>query len=105
MSTKKKRPTHIVSFSVTREESLIIDKIAKRGVKMAHAQGITIPFMNMSMDLCATHANGNPLRLTELLDADDFNFSHDVFGIRRHLDRETGQLTDCFVPRFSLRTA
>lgn len=53
------------------------------------------------MDVIAVHMNGRPLRLEALLAADDFNFAHDVFGIRRHLDRDTGELTQCFVPRFS----
>ena len=57
--------------------------------------------MDCDMDITACHANGNPLRLAELLSADDFNFCHDVLGIRRHINRETGQLENCFVPRFS----
>lgn len=55
------------------------------------------------MDLCACHANGNPLRLADLLAADDLNFTHDITGIARHMDRETGQLRDLFSPRFSRR--
>ena len=38
-----------------------------------------------------------------MLAADDFNFGHDVFGIYRHLDRTTGKLMNCFVPRFAQR--
>lgn len=43
-----------------------------------------------------------PIRLNELLHADDSNFIHDVFGILRHINTETGELQDCFVPRFSV---
>jgi hypothetical protein len=32
---------------------------------------------------------------------DDANFTHDVFGIRKYLNRETGELTMCFVPRYT----
>lgn len=39
------------------------------------------------------------------LDADRFNFAHDVGGIRYHLDRNTGELADCFRPRYSARAA
>ncbi len=53
------------------------------------------------MDISATHANGCRLRLKELLEADDFNFLHDVCGIARHIDRETGKIGGCFSPRFS----
>ena len=31
---------------------------------------------------------------------DDHNFAHDVFGIRRHMNRKTAKLEDHFVPRF-----
>lgn len=34
-----------------------------------------------------------------LLAADDFTFAHDIGGIMSHMDRETGELTDCFLPR------
>jgi len=41
-----------------------------------------------------------PLRLQEMLNSDDENFTHDIFGIYRHLNRKTGELENCFVPRF-----
>ncbi len=55
------------------------------------------------MDITATHANGCPLDLDKLLAAPDFDFAHDVFGIRRHLDRTTGELRDFFLPRCSVK--
>ncbi|NHO33307.1 hypothetical protein GOB85_12520 [Acetobacter sp. LMG 1636] len=59
--------------------------------------------LEIEMDLIATHSNGCPLDLERLYEADDFNLLHDVIGIRRHLDRSTGKLTDHFLPRFSQR--
>lgn len=55
------------------------------------------------MDLgAADGVNGNPpLDWDRLLEADDFNFLHDLEGISRHMDRSTGRLGDCFVPRFT----
>jgi hypothetical protein len=44
-----------------------------------------------------------PLDLFALLQADEANFAHDVFGIYRHLDRKTKKLTDCFTPRYALQ--
>lgn len=41
------------------------------------------------------------LRLEEFLNTDPFNFSHDIVGIQRHLNRETRQMENCFVPRFA----
>lgn len=58
--------------------------------------------MSIHMDIIATHANGCPLRLLGLLEADAFNFTHDVCGIRRHLNRNTGKLENCFVPRYAM---
>ena len=55
------------------------------------------------MDLNAVHCNGCELQLAALLAADDGNFSHDVFGITRHIDRGTGQLKDSFLPRYAAR--
>jgi hypothetical protein len=33
--------------------------------------------------------------------ADGSNFVHDIVGIERHLNRQTSQLGDCFIPRFA----
>lgn len=92
-----------ISFSLTKEESEIVDRIAVRAKRLYGTRdGETYKFMDARMDIAACHANGCPLRLEELLGADDANFAHDVFGIRRHLDREhDGHLKDNFLPRFS----
>lgn len=58
--------------------------------------------LDVAMDLAAVHHH-TPLRLMELAEADDFNFNHDMYGIRNHLDRETGELRR-FVPRFARPT-
>lgn len=63
------------------------------------------PHLDWVMDFTAVHCNGNPLRLAALLDADDFNFTHDAAGIRNCLDRTTGKLANFFVPRYSARPA
>jgi len=75
--------------------------IARRAVGMAKDVGVQYDQMTAVMDIDACHSNGCPLRLKELLEADDFNFAHDVFGIRRHIDRRTGKLTQCFLPRYA----
>lgn len=55
------------------------------------------------MDLLAADGvNGNPpVDLDALAEADDFNFAHDAYGISGHMDRATGKLTNCFLPRFA----
>lgn len=59
--------------------------------------------MSLMMDICAADGvNGNRhINLSALIEADDFNFYHDLSGIVRHMDRETGKLTGLFVPRFA----
>jgi len=92
-----------ISFHVTPAERELLSDIADHAVRMAKKAGVEYDKMTAVMDLTARHANGNPLKLSELLDADDFNFSHDVFGIARHINRETGKLGGQFLPRFSQR--
>lgn len=54
----------------------------------------------MLLDLSAAHQTIG-LCLDELLAADDGNFGHDVFGIQRHMNRDTGKLENGFMPRFA----
>jgi len=98
MTLKRKS---LPSFKVTTDEAGTIQKIARRAVSLATAHGIDADQMATVMDVTACHASGCPLQLGALLEADDFDFAHDVFGIARHLDRSTGKLTDCFVPRYA----
>lgn len=95
-----------VSFEVTLEDAGLIERIVKRA-DVAHRETIGRRMtederVSLEMDLTAVHANGCPLRLQELLDADNFNFGHDVFGIARHIDRRTGKLRNHFRPRFAV---
>lgn len=94
-------PKAYISFEVDIAELELINRIVDRARAMAAGAGWNYDRQDATMDIKACHANGNPLKLAELFAADDFNFAHDVFGIRRHLDRSTGQLTDHFSPRFS----
>jgi hypothetical protein len=41
------------------------------------------------------------LDLDGLLAATDADFAHDLFGIIRHMNRHTGKLGHCFVPRYA----
>lgn len=42
-----------------------------------------------------------PINLVGLLHAKDFDFIHDVWGIMRHINYATGELEDCFLPRYA----
>ncbi|PZP71805.1 MAG: hypothetical protein DI590_05960 [Methylorubrum populi] len=82
------------------QEARLIRLIAARAVETADPD-LKRSQLLVEMDLTATHLNGCPLRLRELLGAGDTNFWHDINGIERHLDRTTGQLGGFFSPRCS----
>ena len=88
------------NISPSREEFELIAKIAQRAVNLAKKQGVEIDSLLTFVDICLVHEK-TPLNLQALLDANDGNFGHDVFGIRRHINRETGELGDFFVPRYA----
>lgn len=91
-----------VSFTVSAADRKIIKLIVDRAVALAKKNGaIVFDSKSIDMDITATHANGNPLRLQDLLVARDFDFAHDIYGIHRHLNRNTGKLMNHFRPRFS----
>lgn len=92
-TTKQKQ----ASFHTTRKEMDLILLCVKRALKRQPE----LDRMSLIMDLSATHANGCPMKFDELLTADDFNFFHDIYGIMRHINRRTGEMMDCFLPRFS----
>ncbi len=88
----------MLNIPETREEITLISKIARRSywdVFDGERDHICIV-----MDLDAAHASIG-LRLPELLEASDADFSHDLSGIAHHLNRTTGQLEHCFVPRYA----
>jgi hypothetical protein len=79
-----------------RDEILLISQIAKRAKRAGNPDDL----LTINMDIDAAHREVT-LDLSRLLAADDLNFTHDVFGIRKHMDRTTGKLTDCFSPRYT----
>lgn len=98
-----------ISFACTEEETRLVCAIVDRAAEAGHVRSAKKPDHwyqqdTMAMDLIACNANGCPLDFQRLLDADGLNFIHDVAGIARHMDRDTGQLTDCFRPRHTRRS-
>lgn len=96
----------MIKWAASKEEHDTIAKILDR--YQEHHQSLGVPKqyqrsrMDLLMDLEATHCNGCRLDLSRLLEADDFNFMHDMIGIQKHLNRKTGELEDCFVPRYAV---
>jgi hypothetical protein len=91
----------MITFKISPEDQAIVNKIVERARQLATQFNIEYPTHEISMDLTAAH-EVSPLPLQKLLDTADTNladFSHDVFGIHRHINRITGELQDAFVPR------
>lgn len=84
---------------MTRKDFETLSAIADRALTL-YAQ---IPeIRDKKIDVCMDIENAHdqiPLNLEQLLTFDEGNFAHDIFGIRRHMDRGTATLGDCFVPR------
>jgi hypothetical protein len=92
----------MISFKASKTEYRLLARIAARAVELAKSMGWhNTDFVEIEMDLTACHCNGCPLDLEKLLSASDGDFGHDLFGIRQHIDRKTGELRDCFLPRCS----
>lgn len=82
---------------MSRDEKMVVVEIAKR----ADALGIMMfDRMSLMMDVEAVHAEIG-LKLDELLNADDMNFTHDIVGIQNNLDRESKKLQNFFLPRYA----
>lgn len=75
------------------------------GVQMAQDKGVIVASsMQLGLDVAMVHSR-TPLELTHLLLCSDDDFTHDMTGIARNVDRLTGHLRDGFTPRNLKRTA
>ena len=79
-----------------RKDALIIAEIVKRAATIATISDS----LTLNMDISAAHIY-EPICLEELLKAPDGDFGHDVFGINRYINRETGKLENGFSPRYA----
>jgi len=84
-----------MNWDTTKEDATKLHQAAKRAAEMFGKEH----FMTFDMDLTACHVNDQALDLDRLLAFEDGDFAHDIAGINRHIDRETGKLGGCFVPR------
>lgn len=93
----------MINFGATRSETALILAVTKRFEAIIGAQ--RVDRLSTLMDLEACHCNGTPLDLIALHEcASDADLVHDVAGIARHIDRETGRLGGHFLPRYANRT-
>lgn len=89
-------------LSCDRETNELIVEITRR--LRREIPNITFDVMSLCMDLTACH-NLEHVHLPTLLGAALGDFVHDIGGIHEHLDRETGELGGCFVPRCHKKVA
>lgn len=78
------------------------EKLIRKIMTRAH---IMVPGLNHSeaeMDLTAVHL-ATPLDLEKLAASKNQDFLHDIHGIRRHINRHTGELENGFAPRCGLK--
>jgi hypothetical protein len=88
-----------INWKTTKDEVNLIIQIVKRAKSQLKLDNSDL--RNIEMDISATHCNGTPLDLEKLLSFDEFNFAHDIYGIMDNIDRSTGELRNCFLPRCS----
>jgi hypothetical protein len=91
----------VLSWGISRAEAVLIERIVDRYVTEVPETTIEDQ-QTITMDLIACHKNAVPLNLERMADWKRFfDIAHDIHGINRHLDRRTGKLLNCFVPRFA----
>lgn len=89
---------------ISRYESALIGRVIDRVMDLCEDHNYPLRSTQrtqLEMDLCAAHLD-TQLELHRMLECSSTDLLHDVFGIQRHLDRETGKLTSCFLPRCAL---
>ena len=108
--TKRKKLIHRSTIRVAGRDATdedLIASIADRAVAMEDKHDVAGKRMSRAGRveiwegiLAKAHA-ARPIDLRRLWEADDLNFAHDAFGIKKHIDLKTGAMTGFFVPRFS----
>lgn len=91
---------------ISRYESALISRIIDRVMDLCDDRNHPLrntERLTLEMCLYAVHLDV-PLELHRLLEAPAQDLFHDVFGISRHLDRQTGKLTGCFLPRCAMNS-
>ena len=81
----------------TKERFMMYVKVAQRAEGMDLYKGERFTFL---MDIENADKVFN-LRLEDLLEADDLNFSHDIVGIINNIDRNNPTDFNLFVPRYA----
>ena len=88
--------------NITEHYKLISD-VLNRMDKLKQEYDLSPTPDRMTLNISLEYANLSINELKNLLSFDNGSFGHDVFGIDKYMSRDTYQLTDCFLPRCSMR--
>ena len=88
-----------VSFDVSEEDRALIADIVERAVAEGLVEDAPDAREWLRLDLSTCKAQGCDIDFARLLGFGPFSFSHDIQGIINTLDRDTGRLMWCFIPR------
>jgi|TARA_Y100000296_G_scaffold27396_1_gene32035 hypothetical protein len=88
--------------NITEHFNLITD-VLNRVDKLKQEYDLSSTPDRMTLHISLEYANLSINELKNLLSFDNGSFGHDVFGIDKYMCRDTYKLTDCFLPRCSLR--
>lgn len=84
------------NFDIGKESEPAVEAIVNRAALLGLAKEGR---QALWADLAVVHNHGCPLAFYRLADFDSVDFIHDIEGIQRHLNRQTGKLEDYFLPR------
>jgi len=88
----------------TETDTMLIHQIAERASALyADLFHTKVDPAFIASELAIVHWEVIPLKLRDLLEADNVNFAHDIGGIHKHLfiDTRSSKLSGGFMPRFS----
>ena len=97
---------HVITTTSAEDMATIVQltrrmtELATRyGLDMARDKGLIVASsMQLGLDVAMVHSR-TPLALGQLLLTSDDDFTHDMSGIARNVDRLTGHLREGFTPR------
>jgi hypothetical protein len=90
----------MLNLNVSTSDFALIHAISKRALALLKGPSSAKAHIEMEMDLEAVH-NCCPLRLAAWLGTNDFDFVHEIVGLREHFDQKTGHLDYSFWPHFA----
>lgn len=77
-----------------------MEKVVQRAVFHYSQFGVVLDPVRLTLDLSAVKTLIPNICFKALLESEDDDFAHDIFGVVKNLNRETGHLENNFLPRY-----